>query len=146
GREDARVPAVFLGGLEVEATGLVAGEVHLHHVVDGGVAERQAGRGAEIPVRIGDAHADVAARARREPALAGPVADVHEVLLQVEKVHASTSIRNHSAFSTAITSRSQPLPSNRERRFKSFPWKRGASRVGPDSWEKPTPSCAGIFT
>ena len=48
-REDAGVPAVLLRRLAVAAA-LVAGQVHLDHVLDRGVAEGHAGRGAEIAV------------------------------------------------------------------------------------------------
>ena len=65
GREDAGVPAVLLGRLQVEAADLVPREVHLDDVLDRGVPEGDAGGGAEIAVGVRDADADVAARAGR---------------------------------------------------------------------------------
>src|SRR5262249_62039756 len=65
------------------------------------VAERHPGGGAQIAIRVGDSHADVAARTGGEPALAGPVADVDQVLLRIENVHAVVSIGDHLRFSTA---------------------------------------------
>src|SRR5262249_22280453 len=99
----ARMPPVFLGRLEVEAAHLAPGEIHLHHVLDRRVAERDAGGGTEVPVGARNAHADVAARPRGEPALAGVVADVDEVLLQVQKIHAGSSTRDRRPISTART-------------------------------------------
>src|SRR5262249_4549078 len=101
GGEHAGVPAVLLRRLEVEAAHLIAGQVHLDHVLDCRVAERHPGGGAQIAIRVGDAHADVAARTRGEPALAGPVADVDQVLLRIEDVHAVVSIGDRPRFSTA---------------------------------------------
>src|SRR5262249_54107474 len=45
-----------------------------------------------IAIGPGNANADVAARARGQPPLAGPVADVDQVLLQVEDAHTMASI------------------------------------------------------
>src|SRR5262249_61323921 len=92
GGEHAGVPAVLLRRLEVEAAHLIAGQVHLDHVLNCRVAERHAGCRTQIAVGVGDAYADVAARTRGEPALAGPVADVDEELFRIEHVHAVVSI------------------------------------------------------
>src|SRR5262249_48492620 len=101
GGEHASVPAVLLRGFEVEAANLVAGQVHLDHVLDRRVAERHPGGGAQIAIRVGYAHADVAARTGGEPALAGPVADVDEEFFRIERVHAVVTIGDRMRFSTA---------------------------------------------
>src|SRR5262249_10568943 len=94
GCEDASVPAVLLRGLPVEAADLVPGQVHLDDVLDRRVAEGDAGGCTEVPVGVRDADADVAAGAGCEPALAGAVTDVDELLLQIEGIHVAPSIRN----------------------------------------------------
>ena len=87
-RENARMPTVLFRRLPGTAAHLRPVEIHLDDVLDGGVAKGDAGRGAQIPRGVRDADADVAARARGEPALAGTMTDVDQMLLQIIEVHA----------------------------------------------------------
>src|SRR5262249_7982779 len=101
-RQHAGVPAILLRRLAVAAE-LPSGQIHLDHVVDRGVAERDAGRRAEIAVGARYADADVSAGARRQPSLAGAVADVDEVLLQIGDVHRAADYRRLADASQTVS-------------------------------------------